>query len=61
MDKTEKQEKKRGRVPGTPTIRTTLLIEEDLVEWGKQKPGGLSELVRKLLRDAKEKDLTSTN
>jgi hypothetical protein len=47
--------KKRGRVPGTPTVRTTLLLEEDLVEWGKIQPGGLSELVRDLLREAKER------
>jgi len=30
-------------------------IDVDLIEWGKNQPGGLSGLVRRLLREAKEK------
>jgi len=52
---TEKKPKKPGRIPGPPTVKATVLLEEDLLEWGKQQPGGLSELVRRLLREERER------
>jgi len=48
------ERKRPGPVPGVPTQRYTLLLEEELGEWGKRQPGGLSELVRRLLRRAKQ-------
>jgi hypothetical protein len=47
--------KKRGPVPGPPRERTTVYLEADLVEWAKSQPGGLSELVRDLLKQEKER------
>lgn len=40
-----------------PVVRTTLMLEEELVEWGKGQPGGLSDLVRRLLREEKEREV----
>lgn len=34
----------------------TVLIDEDLIEWGKGQPGGLSELVRQLLHNKKSNE-----
>jgi len=48
------ERKRPGPVPGVPTQRYTLLLEEELGEWGKRQPGGLSDLVRGLLRRAKQ-------
>lgn len=45
--------KKRGPVGGAgqavATVRTTVMLEPALVEWGKAQPGGLSLLLRRLL------------
>jgi hypothetical protein len=48
------QRKKPGPVPGPPTQRYTVLLDEASAEWGKRQPGGLSELLRRLLREAQE-------
>ena len=50
----ETPDKKRGPIAGPETTRTSVLIEPHLIEWGKRKSGGLSELVRRLLREAYE-------
>jgi len=50
MEKTDK--KKPGPLPGPETTKITVLIEPHLIDWGKQKPGGLSRLIRQLLQDA---------
>jgi hypothetical protein len=34
-------------------------IDIDLLEWGKRQPGGLSETVRRLLREAKEREVAA--
>lgn len=47
--------KKPGPVPGPPTRKYNILIEEDLGEWGKQQPGGLSELIRRLLTEERKR------
>src|SRR5207249_9321339 len=52
MDKMKTQQRKPGPVPVPKTERYQLLIESELAEWGKQQPGGLSELVRRLLKEA---------
>lgn len=46
---------KPGPVPGPEKRQFTILIEPDLGEWGKHQPGGLSELVRRLLREERAK------
>ena len=49
------QKRTRGRVPAdAERVKTTLLLDLDTVEWGKREPGGLSELIRQLLRQAME-------
>ncbi len=47
--------RKPGPVPGPPTRKYNLLLDEELGEWGKQQPGGLSELVRHLLNEEKKR------
>src|SRR5438105_2382026 len=44
--------RRRGRVPGAKTDRYQVLLSPDLAEWGKQQPGGLSGLLRRLLEEA---------
>ena len=46
--------RKPGPVPGPETQKYNVLLEPALAEWGKKQPGGLSELVRRLLRQAYE-------
>ena len=49
------QKRTRGRVPAdAERVKTTLLLDLNTVEWGKREPGGLSELIRQLLRQAME-------
>ena len=53
------ESKSRGRTRGrvavdAERVKTTLLLDLDTVEWGKHQPGGLSELIRQLLRQAYE-------
>ena len=33
-------------------VRTTVVLDRDLLEWGKNQPGGLSRLLRELLQEA---------
>ena len=57
MDKIEQETKgrRRGRVPSeVERIKTTLLLDLDTVEWGKRQPGGLSGIIRQLLREKYE-------
>lgn len=54
MDKTNSDPggRRRGRVPSeAERIKTTLLLDLDTVEWGKRQHGGLSGLIRQLLRE----------
>jgi hypothetical protein len=46
------------RKPGpTPRLKgarsINILLEDDLIEWGKSQPGGLSQMVREFLRTSK--------
>jgi hypothetical protein len=50
----EKTRKKPGPVANLDLVTTSIKIESDLLEWGKNQSGGLSALVRRLLREAKE-------
>ncbi len=52
---TEKPPRRKGPVPGPPTVAVTVRLEYEQAEWGKRQQGGLSELLRRLLREAKEK------
>lgn len=54
-----KERRKPGPVPGTEKRQYTILIEPELGDWGKAKAGGLSELVRRLLREEKEREETT--
>jgi hypothetical protein len=55
-EKGEQTERRRpGPVPGPPTRKYNILLPEELAEWGKQQPGGLSELLRRLLKAEREK------
>ena len=47
--------RKPGSVPGVPTHKYNLLLDEELGEWGKQQAGGFSELVRRLLKVERER------
>jgi len=47
------QKKRPGPFPGPRTNKITVLIEPELIDWGKQQPGGLSATLRGLLKVAK--------
>jgi hypothetical protein len=47
--------RKRGPAPGAPTRKYNLLLDEELAEWGKRQAGGLSGLVRRLLKEERER------
>lgn len=38
-----------GPVPNTKLRPYTVMLEDDTAEWGKHQPGGLSNLLRQLL------------
>lgn len=52
MELMEKTRRKPGPVPNMNTVRTTVVLDRDLADWGKNQPGGLSDLLRRLLREA---------
>lgn len=49
-----KSDRQRGPVRVEGRDRTTVVIDRDLIEWGKRQSGGLSETIRRLLREAYE-------
>lgn len=56
METLVKPGRKRGPQPGPTTQQYSLMLEPDPAEWGKGKPGGLSDFVRRLLREAYERE-----
>ena len=54
MEALEPTWKKPGRVAGPTTQKFNVLIEPELAEWAKHQPGGLSEMVRRLLKQERE-------
>ncbi len=46
--------KKRGPVKQMDTRGFTVMLPDDLGEWGKNQPGGLSQLVREVLQRVRE-------
>lgn len=50
--------RKRGPVPRANTRMTAVVLDDDLLDWGKSQPGGLSGTVRQLLRAAMESNNT---
>jgi hypothetical protein len=58
MNIENKEPKKPGRIPGNATVKATILIEPDLLEWGKRQPGGLSDTIRKALKEIRQKEQT---
>ena len=55
MEETVKTRRKPGPVPNPARRRTTVMLEDELAEWGKRQPGGLSELLRRLLMEERER------
>ena len=53
-----KARKKPGPLPGPPTRKYNILLEEELGEWAKRQPGGLSKLVRRLIREERQRTNT---
>ena len=53
----KKPEKRRGPVPVAGRVRTTIYLDEALADWGKHQPGGLSELMRRLLEQERRANL----
>lgn len=51
-----KDKRKPGPVAGIPTYKTTVMLEQEIVDWAKEKPEGLSAMMRRLLREEYEKD-----
>jgi hypothetical protein len=50
------QRRKPGPTPRLQNARgVTIFLEDDLIEWGKSQPGGLSQMVREFLRATKDK------
>jgi hypothetical protein len=52
---TETIKRRRGPVPGAPTEKYTVLLPPSLGEWGKEQPGGLSDLLRRLLEQERSR------
>ncbi len=52
-EQAQKSRRKPGPVAGPERRQFTVLIDPDLGEWAKNQPGGLSELVRRLLHEAR--------
>jgi hypothetical protein len=49
-----KVRRKAGRIPQLQAARSIhIMLEDDLIEWGKGQPGGLSQIVREFLRAKK--------
>lgn len=48
------ERRKPGPVARPNTRVATVILDEDLLDWGKSQPGGLSETMRRLLRTAME-------
>jgi hypothetical protein len=40
---------------------TAVMLEADLIEWGKRKEGGLSATIRRLLRSAMERETEASS
>jgi hypothetical protein len=51
----EKVRRKPGPVPGPANAKVTILLEPEIRDWGMHQPGGLSDLVRRLLREEKKR------
>jgi hypothetical protein len=51
--------RERGRPVGPETKRYQLLLEPALAEWARQKPGGLSATIRRLIKEAKDKETSA--
>lgn len=47
--------KRPGPVPGPPTRKYNILLDEALAEWAKRQSGGLSELLRRLLKEEQKR------
>jgi hypothetical protein len=55
MELSRKTRRKPGPVADLNAVRTTVVLDKDLVEWGKNQPGGLSRLLRELLQEAAQR------
>lgn len=48
-----------GPLPKLDTRMTAVMLEEEMIEWGKRQEGGLSATVRRLIRMAMENQQVS--
>lgn len=57
----EKRRKTPGPVAVPGRIRTTVYLDEQLTEWGKRQPGGLSDVLRRLLEQERSRVNSETS
>lgn len=50
-----KERRKPGPLPGPKMQQASVLLPPELLQWGKEQPGGLSETIRRLMADAQKK------
>lgn len=59
MEKEETEDRKKPGPRPNPALaamdKYTMKLDPEDAEWGKAQPGGLSDLVRRLLREARRK------
>ena len=60
ITETKPVRRKPGPIPGPPTRKYNIMIEEEIAEWGKRQAGGLSNLIRSLLREAMRQEADKT-
>jgi hypothetical protein len=49
----ESERRKRGRPRGPEYVKYQICLDKESGDWGKAQPGGLSALIRRLIRDEK--------
>lgn len=45
------EKRRRGPVANPNTLRTTVVLDRTLADWGKKQPGGLSAILRQCLEE----------
>jgi len=55
MENKSKPLRTRGRKSSLETAQYTVMLEYEPAEWAKEQPGGLSEMLRRYLRNEYEK------
>lgn len=58
MAEIKSSQRRRGPVARGGRARVTVYLDESLAEWGKRQEGGLSDLLRRLLAEAHEQNVS---